>query len=185
MALTFHASGDPALATRLLDLLREQRVRTTVFVVGQWLEANSAMAARMIGDGHELGNHTYRHLAMGGLGAAVTRSEITRAAGVLQSLTGSISHWFRPSGIEVPTALILSEAGRAGYPVSVGYSVDSLDFKDPGAPAVRQNVRAGAVGGSIVSMHFGHQGTIDALPGVLDDLRARGLATATVGELLA
>ena len=81
--------------------------------------------------------------------------------------------------------LILSEAGRAGYPVSVGYSVDSLDFKDPGAAAVRQNVRAGAVGGSIVSMHFGHQGTIDALPGVLDDLRARGLATATVGELLA
>jgi hypothetical protein len=34
-------------------------------------------------------------------------------------------------------------------------------------------------------MHLGHQDTIDALPGVLDDLNARGLAAVTVGELLA
>ena len=100
-------------------------------------------------------------------------------------MTGSIGRWFRPSGVDVPTTLMISEAGRAGYPVTVGYSVDSLDYKDPGAAAVRQIVRAGVVGGSIISLHFGHQGTIEALPGILDDLHARGLSTATVGELLA
>ena len=59
-----------------------------------------------------------------------------------------------------------------------------MDYTDPGAAAVRQNKDA-AQAGSVASMHLGHQDTIDALPGVLDDLNARGLAAVTVGELLA
>jgi len=58
-----------------------------------------------------------------------------------------------------------------------------MDYTDPGPDAVRQNMAA-TQAGSIVSMHLGHQDTIDALPGVLDDLDARGLAAVTVGELL-
>jgi peptidoglycan/xylan/chitin deacetylase (PgdA/CDA1 family) len=93
--------------------------------------------------------------------------------------------WFRPSGIETPTDAILTEAGRAGYAISVGYDVDTLDFQDPGARAVVANFRNGASGGSIVSLHFGHRGTIDALPGMLDHLARRGLRPVTVGQLLA
>jgi peptidoglycan/xylan/chitin deacetylase (PgdA/CDA1 family) len=168
-----------------LDLLRERGVRCTVFVVGQWLEANPELGTRLMAEGHELGNHTYSHQAMGRLSPQQTTVEITRAADVLRSQTGSMSRWFRPSGIAVPTAVILLEAGRAGYPTSVGYSVDSLDFQDPGAAAVRRNVAQHVVGGSIVSLHFGHNGTIEALPGILDDLGQRSLAPVTVGELLA
>jgi peptidoglycan/xylan/chitin deacetylase (PgdA/CDA1 family) len=75
-------------------------------------------------------------------------------------------------------------AGAAGYAISLSYDVDSMDYTDPGAATVRQNLAA-AQPGSIVSMHLGHQDTIDALPGILDDLTARGLTAVTVGELLA
>ncbi len=184
VALTFHASGDLALASRLLDLLRDHGVHTTVFVVGKWLEANPAIAARLTSDGHQLGNHTYSHQAMGRLNPTQTAGEIRRAADVLRRETGTISRWFRPSGIAVPTPVILAEAGRAGYPTSVGYSVDSLDFQDPGAAAVRRNVARGAASGAIVSLHFGHQGTIEALPGILDDLARGALRPVTVAELL-
>jgi hypothetical protein len=39
--------------------------------------------------------------------------------------------------------------------------------------------------GSIVSLHFGHQGTIDALPDILAVLRSRGLRPVTTSALLA
>jgi len=65
----------------------------------------------------------------------------------------------------------------------VSYDVDSLDFTDPGAATVRSKV-ATATGGSIVSMHFGHQDTVTALPEVLADLAARGLTPVTVSTLL-
>jgi peptidoglycan/xylan/chitin deacetylase (PgdA/CDA1 family) len=185
VALTFHASGDPTLATQLLDELAQRSVRVTVFGVGQWMAANPALVARIRSDGHELGNHTYSHQAMGQLPAGRIAQEIAGCADVLQKLTGSISAWFRPSGIDVPTAPILAAAGHAGYSVSVGYDVDSLDFEDPGASAVVANVRKGVQAGSIVSLHFGHAGTITAMGPILDHLAASALHPATVGQLLA
>jgi peptidoglycan/xylan/chitin deacetylase (PgdA/CDA1 family) len=169
----------------LLDSLKQHRTAVTVFGVGQWLAQNPELTARIGADGHEYGNHTQTHQAMGTLSASAVAAEITQCADVLRRLTGSISSWFRPSGIDVPTARILAEAGRAGYPVSVGYDVDSLDFQDPGVSAVVANVRRGAQAGSIISLHLGHQGTIKALPAILDHLGTMGLRPVTVGQLLA
>jgi len=184
VALTFHLSGDPAVVTRLLALLHERKVAITAFVVGKWLSANPAFATRLRADGHDIGNHTYNHLSMGRLGRSQTASEIGRGAAVLRERTGDIGRWFRPSGIAVPTPTILTEAGRVGYPVSVGYSIDSLDFEDPGAAAVRANVARDLRGGAVVSLHFGHAGTIEALPGILADLAQRRLRPVTLSELL-
>jgi peptidoglycan/xylan/chitin deacetylase (PgdA/CDA1 family) len=185
VSLTFHASGDRTLAVELLDLLKQHQTTVTVFAVGQWLAANNDLAARIRADGHEFGNHTQTHQAMGTLSATAVATEITGCADVLRQLTGSISSWFRPSGIDVPTARILQQAGQAGYATSVGYDIDSLDFQDPGAKAVVANVRRNLQPGAIISLHFGHQGTIDALPSLLDLLKTSGLRPVTVGELLA
>jgi peptidoglycan/xylan/chitin deacetylase (PgdA/CDA1 family) len=64
----------------------------------------------------------------------------------------------------------------------LSYDVDSRDFTNPGAAAIRRNVRM-AVAGSVVSMHLGHSGTLEALPGLLDDLAARGLQPVTASQL--
>ena len=185
VALTYHANGDVGLATRMLDAMKQRGVHATVFGVGSWMEQNPRLVARMLDEGHEVANHTWSHPTMGPLGRATIASEITRCAEVLSSLTGSISPWFRPSGIQVPTKLILEEAGKAGYRTSVGYDVDSLDFQDPGAAAVVANVKATVQPGSIISVHFGHTDTLAALPDLLDMLAAKGLAPVTVGQLLA
>ena len=185
VALTFHANGDVGLATRLLDVLKQRGVHVTVFGVGSWLTANPAIVRRMLDEGHEVANHTWSHQTMGPLGRAVVADEIKRCADALAALTGSISPWFRPSGIEVPTPLILEEAGKVGYRTSVGYDVDSLDFQDPGARAVVANVAAKVRNGAIVSVHFGHTNTVEAMPALLDLLASKNLAPVTVGRLLA
>lgn len=45
----------------ILDLLREEGVRATFFVVGKAVERHPALARRMLAEGHELGNHSYSH----------------------------------------------------------------------------------------------------------------------------
>ena len=52
----------------------------------------------------------------------------------------------------------------------------------PGPAAVRRAVGAVSAGG-VVSLHLGHPGTVDALPGVLDDLAGRGLTPVAAGTL--
>ena len=70
VALTFHGSGDIALATELLDAARAGGAALTIFAVGRWLDENPDMARRVLDAGHELANHTYTHPALGGLGAS-------------------------------------------------------------------------------------------------------------------
>lgn len=183
-ALTFHAAGDVGRATALLDLLKRAGTPVTVFAVGSWIEANPQIGKRILADGHELANHTWSHGAMRTMSRADLNTEITKASTTLTKVSGTNGRWFRPSQIEVPTADILAEAGRAGYGVSVGYDLDSMDFQDPGAAAVRANVIGHVQSGSIISLHFDHQNTIEALPAILDHLKSKSLRPVTVSQLI-
>ena len=185
VALTFHGSGDHTLALELLAAAAKASAPTTVFAVGTWLEQQPDMARRILDAGHELANHTYTHPALARVDRVGVAREITRCRDVLARLSGSGGEWFRPSGIDHPTDLMLEEAGRAGYRVSVGYDVDPHDYQDPGADVVLSRVKAGAQAGSIVSLHFGHAGTVAAFPGVVSALRDRGLEPVLVRHLLA
>ncbi len=185
VALTFHFAGDPALAARLLDLLSGNSVRSTLFAIGDWLTAHPALGHRALADGHELGNHTKSHQPMLDLDRAHVHAEIQGGGNALMPFVGSIGNWFRPSGTDVPTPLILEEAGRVGYPVSVGYDIDSRDFTNPGPQTVIDNVTPHLHPGAIVSLHFGHRDTLTALPPILEQIAALGLRTATITELLA
>jgi peptidoglycan/xylan/chitin deacetylase (PgdA/CDA1 family) len=184
VALTFHGSGDLGLTNALLDQAKGLRAPITVFAVGNWLAANPAIGHRILGDGNELANHTYTHPDLGSLGAAAVGSEISRCADVLTQVQGNNGRWFRPSGLDRPTPLILQQAGVSGYATSVGYDVDPLDYEDPGASKVIARVQAGLQPGSIVSLHTGHAGTVQAFGPIVAAVRARGLRPVTVSQLL-
>jgi peptidoglycan/xylan/chitin deacetylase (PgdA/CDA1 family) len=184
IALTFHLGGNPTLVAELFDLLKASGITSTLFAIGDWLTANPDLGHRAVDDGHELGNHTKSHLSMLKLSRAAVLAEIVGGGQALIPFIGSIGKWFRPSGTDVPTDLILEEAGAAGYAVSVGYDIDSTDYTEPGAAAVVARVKKQLHPGAIVSLHFGHRDTIDALPKILDLLSAAALTPVTVTGLL-
>jgi peptidoglycan/xylan/chitin deacetylase (PgdA/CDA1 family) len=188
VALTFHTDGSLDVAARLVDALARASVPATCFIVGSWLEANPTWARRLLDAGHELANHTYSHPTAGRLTADALQHDIERCRDVLVRLTGSPGRLFRPSGTDdglaEPGPAIMAAATAAGYPVVAGFDVDPLDYRDPGAAAVRTRTLAAVRGGSVVSLHFGHPGTVDALPAILSGLRDRGLRPVTAGELL-
>jgi peptidoglycan/xylan/chitin deacetylase (PgdA/CDA1 family) len=189
VALTFHTSGDLTLAQRLLDVLAAHHTPITAFIVGSWLDANPTWGKKLTDAGHELANHTYTHPTFGSLAPAAMLSEITRCRDVLVRLTGSGGTYFRPSGtddgVAAPSPAVLDAAWQGGYPTVLGFDVDPLDYQDPGATVVTQRTLAAVKAGSIVSLHFDHAGTVDALPAILDGLVAKGLTPVTASKLLA
>jgi peptidoglycan/xylan/chitin deacetylase (PgdA/CDA1 family) len=182
VALTFHGAGDLDLARKILTGLASRGAAVTVLAVGTWL-AQYPDAARLVTDnGHELGNHTWSHPTLTSLTEAGVRAEIERCRDRIVTLTGSPGAFFRPSAAQHATPEVLRLAGAAGYATVLSYDVDSRDFTDPGAAAIRRVVGA-ARAGSVVSMHLGHPGTLDALPGLLDALAQRGLRPVTASTL--
>lgn len=184
VALTFHGQGDAASVGRLLDALAAADTRVTVLAVGVWLEQQPGLVRRILDAGHELGNHTQHHAGISSMTEAQAFAEINDCAVALRRVTGSIGRWFRPSQAQHSNAMIQAQAARVGYATCLSYDVDSLDYTDPGAAAVVRTTLQGVQNGSIVSLHFGHAGTVTAVPDLLAGLHAKGLRAVTMTELL-
>lgn len=184
VALTFHGNGDPATGRAVLAEAERAGARVTVLAIGGWLDAHPDMARRILDGGHELGNHTQRHLAINDMAEEEAYAEITGCAQRLKRLTGSIGTWFRPSQAQYAAPLVQKLAQRAGYPHVLSYDVDSLDFTSPGAAAVIRNVTGTIHAGSVVSLHFGYADTVAAMPPLLEELARRTLRAVTTTELL-
>ncbi|MEV4947180.1 polysaccharide deacetylase family protein [Streptomyces sp. NPDC053755] len=184
VALTFHGQGDPGIARALLTEAEKAGARVTVLAVGSWLDQHPGLARRVLDGGHDLGNHTQRHLDINAMTEQEAYGEISACATRLRRLTGSVGTWFRPSRTRSATPAVRRAARRAGYPHVLSYDVDSLDFTSPGAAAVVAHVTGPVRNGSVVSLHFGYADTVAALPLLLADLDRRGLRAVTTTELL-
>src|SRR4051812_48126318 len=123
VALTFHGQGDPAVARSLLTAAEKHGARLTVMAVGTWLDEHPELARRILDGGHDLGNHTQRHLAANPMSEADAPPEITACAGRLKKLTGSIGTWFRPSRAPLASPAVVRLAREAGYPHVLSYDV--------------------------------------------------------------
>lgn len=186
IALTFDDGPHPVHTAPLLDTLAELGVPATFFVVGRDVDANPALVARMARDGHELGNHTYRHRY---LPLARSRSvehelhatdrAIVRAAGVTPRLARP------PWGGRSPRNVRVFQRLRKRV---VLWDVNSFDWKGKPARQVVNRVLARARPGSIVLMHEARDGgetTIEAVRMLVPELRARGYELCTVSRALA
>jgi len=183
VALTFHGAGEINLATQILTIAKAKNAAITVMAVGTWLADHPQIGREILAGHHQIGNHTFSHLDINALPIDQMRGEVVKCRQVLMTTVGTPGSYFRQSQSQTASDRLRQVAADAGYPVCLSYDLDSMDWTDPGPAAIRSNMLA-AVPGSIVSMHLGHAGTVQALPDVLDDLTRRGLAAVTVGTLL-
>lgn len=194
VALTFDLGGrtDPALA--IMGWLRDHKVSATIFPTGQTVDASS-VAQQVIGiinsrpDLFDIGNHSYSHPHMASMTAAQVAEEVRRAEAAVDVYSEQPTRpLFRAPFGELDSE-VLAGVGAAGYRWTVGWDVDTIDWKpiSQGGPTAQQmvdKVVANAQGGTIVLMHLGGYETFNALPGIVSGLQARGFDLVTLGTML-
>lgn len=175
VALTFD-DGPGANTERLLDVLRDKGVKATFFVLGAMAERRPDVVRRTIAEGHEVGNHTMNHRNFNQIDGGAVGWEINRSREVIEGVTGVGVKYLRP-----PYGIV-NDVVKGAAPVIL-WSVDPRDWKDRDANVVRQRVVGAASDGGVVLMHDIYGSTVDAVPGIIDDLRARGYEMVTLSEL--
>ncbi|MFI9274488.1 polysaccharide deacetylase family protein [Kitasatospora sp. NPDC052896] len=176
VALTFD-DGPSDVTPRLLDTLATERVRATFFVVGQEVAARPALVRRELAEGHAVGNHTYDHTQLTKLDAERVNQEIDQGADAVERATG-----VRPELLRPPYGAFSATVRRTGHPL-VLWDVDSLDWRDDDAAGTARRGVTLARPGSVILMHDTVSSTPDALPELIDGLRARGFTLVTVPQL--
>ncbi|QFQ98986.1 polysaccharide deacetylase family protein [Streptomyces phaeolivaceus] len=180
VALTFD-DGPVKDTQRLLNLLKAGGdTRATFYAVGTNVQKNPATVKAAATAGHQIGNHSWDHADLTKLSAAKIKSQFSRTDTVIQQATGK-----KPTTVRAPygahNAAVRSAAGRP----LVHWSVDTLDWKYRDTARLVKYVNAQTRPGDIVLMHDIHKTTVDAVPGIIKALKARGFHFVTVDQLFA
>ncbi|WP_223587926.1 polysaccharide deacetylase family protein [Neobacillus bataviensis] len=183
IALTFDAGSDAA-GIAILDVLKKYNLKATFFLTGKWVEKYPDLAKRIADEGHEIGNHSYSHPDAVKTSAAAFKQDILKADQAIKKATGkSPQPYFRfPFGSYNPLAL--KTVGQAGYPYSIQWSLDTIDWQQPSTETLVSRIKAGASNGDIILMHIGGINTPEAVDDVIPWLQVQGYQLVTLTELL-
>lgn len=180
VALTFDDGPRRITTERLLDGLRQRGASATFFLIGRQIEENADVVQRMKAEGHQVGNHTWSHVQLQGMGAEQARQEVEKTDAMLTELLGEDTYWLRPPyGLLEP-----EERSWVDVPI-VQWSVDPEDWKCQNTDQVVSSVIEAVEPGDIILLHDTYPTTVDAALQIVDILQGQGYEFVTVEELLA
>jgi len=177
VSLTFD-DGPSVYTDDVLRILDRFGVHATFFQIGQQVPAYAALERRILAQGSELANHSWRHDDGPG------QADLAHTNHVIEKASGFRPCMFRPPGGYLPSST--AAAASALHLVSVIWDVDTRDWTTPGSGAIHSVATSGGRG-SIVLMHDGggnRSQTVAALPGIIRSYKHRGYALKTMTQLL-
>ncbi|WP_432161222.1 polysaccharide deacetylase family protein [Streptomyces sp. NRRL F-5630] len=175
LALTFDDGPDPRWTPEVLAVLAAHEVRATFFVCGRQAARHPALLRRITEAGHLIGNHTWDHRRLTGLGRAAVEEQLARTSETVRRATGRAPAWFRAPYGEWDRTVYALGARHGMEPLA--WNVDTEDWSRPGAAAITRRALAGASPGAVVLCHDGggdRAQTVAALRRLLPRLRAGG-----------
>jgi peptidoglycan/xylan/chitin deacetylase (PgdA/CDA1 family) len=186
VALTFDDGPWPGQTDKILDVLKKQNVRATFFMLGTQVRRSPDLARRVLAEGHTVGSHSLSHKQLNKLKPPAIRKEISSGVSAVAGATGMRPVWFRPPYGAVNGA-VKKQARGLGVRTAM-WDIDTLDWTRPGVHMLYRNAVRSTKPGQIVLMHDGgndRSQTVEALPLIIEDLRAKGFTFVTMDELAA
>lgn len=145
----------------LLDALREQGVRATLFCIGSRMEPNADLLRRAEREGHSVQCHSWSHDA--------ADPQLDRCRRVFVRVLGTSFRLYRAPGSERIAGLALAP-----------HVVDPYDYTRPGSEEVLRRVLSAVRPGCEIQLHAGVFDTLSALPEIVGRLRERGFTFETL-----
>ena len=187
VALTFDDGPTPDKTNQILQILAEEQVPATFFLIGQEVQQHPQLVRQILAAGHQVGNHSFSHQRMIFKSPAFIAGEIEQTDTLLRDSGVDGVIYFRPPyGKKL---LILPWYLMKHHRVSVTWDVAPENFpkiaKDPQA-LVDYTVQQ-TKPGSIILLHVmydSRQATMQAVPQIIRQLKAQGYRFVTVHELL-
>lgn len=182
IAFTFD-DGPCANTQKILDILNENCVKATFFMLGENVDNNPSIAKAVSDAGNEIGSHSVNHKSLQKISLDDAKWQVSNSLASIEKATGK-----RPTLIRAPYGAIdasLAAKLNKDDPITfVQWSIDPEDWKDRDAKTVYQRVMDNVKPGRIVLMHDLYGTTTDAVKMLIPALKKQGYTFVTVSELI-
>ena len=182
VALSFDAAWGNEQTEHLLEILDKYKVKSTFFLVGDWVKNYPDSVKDIAKHGHDVGNHSNTHPHMTQMSSSDMVGQIQSCNEKIKELTGKTPTLFRAPYGDYNNDVVKSVNGCNMY--CVQWDVDSLDWKDPTPEQIKQNIMKKIKNGSIILMHNGAKNTPEALPTVIEAIKSEGYEIVPISQIL-
>lgn len=163
------------LTSRILDTLKEKQVPAAFFCTRDHISRQPDLIARMIREGHIVGNHSDTHPSFPSISRTQMVKEIADTENYLREHFGYCARFFRfPAGEYSESALdVVRQMGYRSVFWSVAYNDWNVD-RQQGAEKAKQTVLDRLHPGAVILLHAVSRDNAEALPAIIDAARAEG-----------
>ena len=183
IALTFNCAWGDETTDEILDILKENDIKCTFFIVGEFAEKYPEAVRKIYNAGHEIANHSMHHTDPTTQEFSEIAADIDECNKLLKNITGvsEIKLYRAPSGSYDNKTV---EAAQSLGMMCIQWDVDSIDWKNPSADTIVSRVCNKVKNGSVVLFHLGKENTLEALPDIINKLSLQGYSFVRVSDMV-
>lgn len=185
VALTFDDGPTQSNTDEILQILQDENVKATFYLMGSEIEKNIGEAEKIVAAGHEVGNHTFNHERMILVTPEFVKSEIEKTDELIRKagFRGEIT--FRPPfGKKL---VVLPWYLSANNRKSVTWDVEPETYFSKSEDIIK-NTLENTQNGSIILLHVMYKSRAESMKSVrpiIKGLKEKGFEFKTVSELIA
>lgn len=183
--LTFDAGYENGNVEKILDVLKEENVRGTFFVLDHLIRVNTELVKRMANEGHIVANHTMKHKDMTTLSHDEFCAELSGLETLYHDITGNeMGKFYRPPQ-GVFNSQNLEWASSLGYKTilwSFAYA-DWDNDKQMSEEKAMKIIMDNLHNGEIMLLHPTSETNAKIMRRLIRELKAMGYSFHTVDEL--
>lgn len=177
VGLTFDDGPSNTNTPALLNALRQNGLRATMFNQGNYAASYPSQVRAQVSAGMWVGNHSYTHPHLTQMSQSQVDSEVSRTQQAIANAGGGTPRLFRPPYGET-NATVQTVLSRYGLRQII-WDVDSQDWNNASVDAiVAANGRL--TNGQIILMHEWPANTRAAIPRIAQVLASRGLCAGMI-----
>lgn len=196
VALTFDAGEGAGYTDEILDFLRDNDLRGSFGITGEWAREYPELVKRMVDEGHMVFNHSESHQSWTGWSSGADPlnedqrlDELLDADAAITEATDGYAaapYWRPPYGdYDAEGQRLLAEYG---YDYTLYWTCDSLAWNGTSAAEIVDRCGPDAEGGgpgAIILMHVTQEADYLSLEGLVEAYRAEGYEFVTMEEMIA
>lgn len=182
IALTMNCAWNADDIDSILEILKNNNVHITFFVVGNWIDKYPEAVKKIYEAGHEIGSHSNTHPHVNNLSSEKNLEEINLSVNKIEKITGKKTNLYRtPYGEYNDT--VIKTAQENGY-FTIQWNIDTLDYNGLTGEEMWNRIKGKLSNGSIILSHNGTEHTADSLDMIIKNIKKSGFEIITISELI-
>ena len=182
VAFTMNCAWNADDIDSILGTLKNNNVKITFFMVGDWIDKFPEAVKKINNEGHEIASHSNTHPHVNNLSYEENIKEIEDSNKKIENITGKRTKVYRPPYGEYNDTVVKVAEDKGYY--CIQWSIDTLDYTGITGEEMWKRLDGKIKSGDIVLSHNGTKHTADSLDMLIKNIKNKGLEIVPVSDLI-